>query len=273
MDGISSKAAGNLDNKRKWNVGSELNTDLSINLYETFYRNLDPQLGRFLQIDPKPNYSESLYEAMGDNPIKNMDFRGDTARTKADEDFLNKVIKSVNDKQEVLKEKIKEKEKQLADSKRLSKNKINTLTNKKNDFEKRLAILESSKQEIQNIKDDQKHGYSFFQDNFANHGYLYFEEDGGVIVHMMQGVDNALHEIDHAESFRLGLITPGGPLPTQNYKSKFPDEQEVTAYRKQYSYDPTGMPYSDSGYPDALDRINLNYYHGTDIYKQLQKDK
>ena len=33
MSGISSKAAGKLENKRKWNAGSELNTDFDINLY------------------------------------------------------------------------------------------------------------------------------------------------------------------------------------------------------------------------------------------------
>ena len=77
MVGISSKAAGKLENKRKWNVGSELNTDFDVNLYETFYRNLDPQIGRFWQVDPKPTESESPYVSMGDNPIINVDPKGD----------------------------------------------------------------------------------------------------------------------------------------------------------------------------------------------------
>jgi hypothetical protein len=64
MAGISSKAAGSLENKRKWNAGSELNTDFDIDLYETHFRSLDPQLGRFWQLDPKPNEFESLYAAM-----------------------------------------------------------------------------------------------------------------------------------------------------------------------------------------------------------------
>jgi RHS repeat-associated protein len=77
MDGISSRAAGSMENKRKWNVGSELNTDLDINLYETFYRSLDPQVGRFWQVDPKPTEYESPYVSMGDNPISNVDPKGD----------------------------------------------------------------------------------------------------------------------------------------------------------------------------------------------------
>ena len=77
MSGISSKAAGSLENKKKWNVGSELNTDLDINLYETFYRSLDPQIGRFWQVDPKPSEYESPFVSMGNNPISNVDPKGD----------------------------------------------------------------------------------------------------------------------------------------------------------------------------------------------------
>jgi RHS repeat-associated protein len=80
MSGISSKAAGRLENKRKWNAGSELNTDFDINLYETRYRSLDPQIGRFWQLDTKPNPFESLYASMGNNPILKNDPLGDTAK-------------------------------------------------------------------------------------------------------------------------------------------------------------------------------------------------
>jgi len=77
MAGICSKAAGATENKKKYQQ-YELNSDFDINLYESFYRSHDPQLGRFWQIDPKPNYWESPYAAMGNNPISNMDFLGDS---------------------------------------------------------------------------------------------------------------------------------------------------------------------------------------------------
>jgi RHS repeat-associated protein len=72
MSGISSKAAGGIENKKKFN-GYELNTDLDLNLDESFYRTYDPQLGRFLQIDPEPKYEESPYVSMGNNPISYAD--------------------------------------------------------------------------------------------------------------------------------------------------------------------------------------------------------
>ncbi len=79
MAGISSKALafGEPENKYKYN-GIEFNSDLDLNTYDAFYRNLDPQIGRWWQVDPKPNDSESPYATMGNNPILYSDYLGDT---------------------------------------------------------------------------------------------------------------------------------------------------------------------------------------------------
>lgn len=61
------------DNKQLYNGGSEWQKDFG-NLpdyYQTFYRNYDAALGRFIGVDPQPESSESLtgYNYAGNNPI------------------------------------------------------------------------------------------------------------------------------------------------------------------------------------------------------------
>ena len=79
QQGISSKAlTGFAENKYKYN-GIEYNNDLDLNSYDAFYRNLDPQIGRWKQIDSKSEerLSWTPYNSMRNNPISNIDPLGD----------------------------------------------------------------------------------------------------------------------------------------------------------------------------------------------------
>ncbi|MEO6454236.1 MAG: DUF6443 domain-containing protein [Ginsengibacter sp.] len=81
MAGISSKAAGSLVNRKKYN-GIEYDDDLDLDIYEAYFRNLDPQTGRWWQIDPKIEYdqeSTSPYASMANDPILKSDPLGDIA--------------------------------------------------------------------------------------------------------------------------------------------------------------------------------------------------
>ncbi len=77
MEGSWSGAAG--ANKYQFN-GIELNTDFGLDLNTAFYRGYDAAVGRWWQVDPKPNFAESVYVGMGNNPIKINDPLGDTIR-------------------------------------------------------------------------------------------------------------------------------------------------------------------------------------------------
>ncbi|WP_158569269.1 DUF6443 domain-containing protein [Chitinophaga silvisoli] len=80
MEAISYNALKGMryaENKFKFN-GIESNRDLGLNQYDAFYRNYDPQIGRWMQVDPKPNESTSSYSGMANNPVLLSDFLGDT---------------------------------------------------------------------------------------------------------------------------------------------------------------------------------------------------
>jgi len=82
MKGISSKTLGfgGAENKKKYN-GIEKESDLSIEIYDAQLRELDGQIGRWWEVDPKTENLEiwSPYVSNNDNPIIYSDPLGDEA--------------------------------------------------------------------------------------------------------------------------------------------------------------------------------------------------
>ena len=70
MKGISSKAAGKLENKKNKFQGQEFNDDLGVDMYEFKYRMDDPKIGRFWQVDPLANkYVYNSTYAFSENKV------------------------------------------------------------------------------------------------------------------------------------------------------------------------------------------------------------
>ncbi|WP_158559413.1 DUF6443 domain-containing protein [Deminuibacter soli] len=78
MAGISSKAEGKVENRYKYN-GIEYDSSLGLNEYEAHYRDLDPQIARWWQVDPKIDDMEmwSPYASNYNNPVSYSDNLGD----------------------------------------------------------------------------------------------------------------------------------------------------------------------------------------------------
>lgn len=58
--------------------GHELQDELGLNTYSTFYQEYDPSIDRCMQIDPKISDSETLYSGMANNPMLLIGILGDT---------------------------------------------------------------------------------------------------------------------------------------------------------------------------------------------------
>lgn len=72
MAGISSKAAGPIQNKEKTFQGQRFDDDLGLNWVQFKWRNHDPQIGRFIEIDPlAEDYVYNSTYAFSENKVTN----------------------------------------------------------------------------------------------------------------------------------------------------------------------------------------------------------
>ncbi len=82
MAGISSKAAGKLENKNKFSFkelqSQEFSDYSGLDIYDFHARQHDHQIGRFIQIDPVADFYLKLtpYNYVANNPINDIDTNG-----------------------------------------------------------------------------------------------------------------------------------------------------------------------------------------------------
>ncbi|WP_346320789.1 RHS repeat-associated core domain-containing protein, partial [Chitinophaga sp. YIM B06452] len=97
MAGVSSKAPGKLENKYKF-TGQLLDDDLGWNTYQMKWRTMDPQIGRFLQIDPVASsyVHNSTYAYAENKVITGIDLEGLEWVSKIDGSGATNVSVNVN---------------------------------------------------------------------------------------------------------------------------------------------------------------------------------
>jgi RHS repeat-associated protein len=87
-----------VDNKFKYN-GKELQDELGLNLYDYGARNYDPELGRWINVDPltEKYYSLSPYNYVGNMPVMAYDPNGKNLVLTGEAKYTTQMVNTLND--------------------------------------------------------------------------------------------------------------------------------------------------------------------------------
>ncbi len=244
---------------RRGYQGSEKDDEVSGsgNSYTTFYRQLDPRLGKWMSIDPQTKkYAwSSPYISMNNSPIVNNDVFGDefdeqSKQTVTDtKSKINDRIKEINDQLSTLKSK-KQTELRIAKIEELSSqlgslndaiNEINEMENTKDVTYSLQSITVSATKRSAETKYDPKRG-----------------PNGSVVIEW-DSYTTLVHELKHAYQ----MLTEGSIFMGENaeYSLSRSVPLEVEAYQREFAFTggPTGvLPASLSKMSDITSQTILD---------------
>jgi RHS repeat-associated protein len=217
MAGISSKAAGKVENKYKFN-SIEQNNDFDINTYDAFYRTNDPQLGRWWQIDPKGEsfFGLTPYNSMGSNPVKFNDPLGDIFDD-ASQKFIDAVKESISTRQKALNTQRTDLKNQIAEAKKSGdKDAVKSLKGQLKEVNSRRAEMNAASTEINRMESDKQlfmirefsGANPFGENNNATGVTTYSKGDNAVVFGFKTGdYASLIHEFKHGYDFLVGEMS------------------------------------------------------------------
>jgi RHS repeat-associated protein len=209
------------------------------NSYTTYFRQLDPRVGRWLSIDPKTNELpwESPYVSMGNNPITSIDPLGDKFDPESQK-VIDGQKTETNTKIGETKKSIDYWESEIKKREEKGKSATSNQTKKLETLKANLTEYNDALTEIGVLEEsDQMYSVNKITASYYTGlgGLAKYEKSTGIIIADYSDASTLAHELKHLYQFEMGELSfdkqtgGGGYLYDAN--------DEIEAYRRESAYD------------------------------------
>ncbi len=245
--------------------GKEYQDELGLNFYDYGFRNYDPAIGRWMNIDPLADkyFSKTPYMYCNNNTILYIDPNG-MYFTASSRQYVNEYISDLNKDKNKNNIKISDLLKQIAGGG--TERQINNWTNSINNLNEKNKGIDATLTEIDDLdKSSQVYKIGRFTDNY---GLTTFINNTVVISLPTNGYysDTLAHELKHAHQFETGELSISQTKEKESFL--YDKNDEIEAYKiGNENYGINNLPKEYENLPNGPLNINNNQ----DIIKALNE--